>query len=81
MGELGSHLSGDLLTPSPRQGDQAPGRQDETGQASTRDGAGHLAEYRDAAQRAGTVGNVVGSAGERHEHIAGDRIYRDRMRT
>src|SRR5262249_41950545 len=70
------------LTPSPRQGEQAPGRQDQVGQTGTDDRCGHRrgGEYRDAAQtrRAGIQHYV---AGERHKNIAGEWTYRDRMRT
>src|SRR5262249_47646549 len=63
------------------QGQKTDATQDQARKASADDGAGHLAEYRDAAdtRRAGI--DTVLDAGERHENIAVERIYRDRMRT
>src|SRR5262249_3098958 len=60
---------------------KSTGSRDPTRPSPTDDGAGYGGEYRDAAQRAKSVGAIRVRAGERHENIAGDRIYRDRMRT
>src|SRR5262245_5287053 len=80
----GGGCSNSPLAASARQGEQSAGRQDQSGQPGTGDGAGdrrRLAEYRDAAQRAGSVGTVGVGAGERYENIAVERIDRDRMGT
>ncbi len=82
-------LGDDLfLATTPRQREKTTASRYEAGQASADDRAGHAADavYRDAARirkthRAGVHPVGAGRAGERHENIAVERIYRDRMRT
>src|SRR5262249_20560887 len=64
------------------QGQKTGATQDQARNASTDDGAGHRVEYRDAARIRKTrrAGVQRGGAGDRHENIAFERFYRDRMR-